>query len=114
ATIRLAPHPLYTVEHKNLTLVAPVAPWEAALGTKLTVPPVKGRTLVTIPAGSQNGTKLRLAGLGLPGTPPGDFYIVLKIVLPPNVSDKARAQYEALASEYANFNPRSTWEGTQS
>lgn len=114
ATIRLAPHPLYTVDARNLTLVAPVTPWEAALGTKLTVPTLKGRTLVTIPAGSQNGTKLRLAGLGLPGTPPGDFYVVLKIVLPPNVSDKARAQYEALANEYANFNPRSAWEGTPS
>lgn len=110
ATIRLAPHPLYTVEGRNLTLVAPVTPWEAALGTKLTVPTLKGRTLVTIPAGSQNGTKLRLAGLGLPGTPPGDFYVVLKIVLPQGVSDKARAQYEALASEYVHFNPRSAWE----
>lgn len=110
ATIRLAPHPLYTVDERNLTLVAPVTPWEAALGTKLTVPTLKGRTLVTIPAGSHNGTKLRLAGLGLPGTPPGDFYIVLKLVLPPQVSAVARTHYEALASEYAGFNPRSAWE----
>ncbi|HEY0963734.1 MAG TPA: DnaJ C-terminal domain-containing protein [Pseudomonadales bacterium] len=113
ATVRLAPHPLYTVDERNLTLVAPVTPWEAALGTKLTVPTLKGRTIVTIPAGSQNGTKLRLTGLGLPGTPPGDFYVVLKLVLPPQVSDGARRNYEALASEYAAFNPRSAWEGTQ-
>jgi curved DNA-binding protein len=110
ATIRLAPHPLYTVEDKNLTLVAPVAPWEAALGSKLTVPTLNGRTRVTIPAGSQTGAKLRLAGLGLPGTPPGDFFVVLKIVMPPHVTDKARAAYTELAQEFADFNPRAAWD----
>ncbi len=110
ATIRLAPHPLYSVEERNLTLVAPVTPWEAALGTKLTVPTLGGKTRVTIPPNSQSGTKLRLAGLGLPGSPAGDFYVVLKIVMPPDLSDKAREHYEALAAEYASFNPRSAWE----
>ena len=36
-----------------------------------------------IPAGSQAGQKLRLRGRGLPGKPPGDQYVQLKIVLPP-------------------------------
>src|SRR5690606_36092295 len=31
-TVRLAPHPLYTVEGRDLSLVVPVTPWEAALG----------------------------------------------------------------------------------
>lgn len=110
ARIRLAPHPLYSVENKDLTLIAPVAPWEAALGSKLTVPTLGGRTRVTIPPNSQSGTKLRLGGLGLPGSPPGDFYVVLKIVLPPSVGAKARENYAALAQEYADFNPRTAWE----
>ncbi len=110
AKIHLAPHPLYSVENKDLTLIAPVTPWEAALGSKLTVPTLGGRTRVTIPANSQSGTKLRLAGLGLPGSPAGDFYVVLKIVLPPNVSDSAREKYSALAQEYTDFNPRTAWE----
>lgn len=109
ATVRLAPHPLYTVEGKNLTLVAPVAPWEAALGNKLTVPTLTGRTRVTIPAGSQTGARLRLAGLGLPGAPPGDFFVVLKVVMPGKVTDKARAIYDGLAQEYTDFNPRAAW-----
>lgn len=110
AKIHLAPHPLYSVENKDLTLIAPVTPWEAALGSKLTVPTLGGRTRVTIPANSQSGTKLRLAGLGLPGSPPGDFYVVLKIVVPPQASDSAREHYTALAQEYASFNPRTAWE----
>jgi curved DNA-binding protein len=110
AKIHLAPHPLYSVENKDLTLIAPVTPWEAALGSKLTVPTLGGRTRVTIPPNSQSGTKLRLAGLGLPGSPAGDFYVVLKIVVPPNVSDNAREKYAALAEEYSTFNPRTAWE----
>ncbi len=109
-TIRLAPHPLYTVEGKDITLVAPLAPWEAALGSKLTVPTLTGRTRVTVPAGSQSGRKLRLAGLGFPGSPPGDFFVVLKVVMPPEPTDEARALYEGLAQEYATFNPRAEWE----
>jgi curved DNA-binding protein len=110
ARIRLAPHPLFSVEDRNVTLVAPVTPWEAALGSKLTVPTLGGRTRVTIPAGSQSGAKLRLGGLGLPGSPPGDFFVVLKIVMPPNVSESAREKYTALAEEYADYNPRTAWE----
>jgi curved DNA-binding protein len=108
--IRLAPHPLFSVEEKNLTLVVPVTPWEAALGCKFTVPTLGGRTRVTLPPNSQSGTKLRLAGLGLPGTPPGDLFVVLKIVMPPNVSDSARDKYTALAQEYVDFDPRAAWE----
>jgi curved DNA-binding protein len=110
AKIRLAPHPLYSVEGRDITLVAPVTPWEAALGSKLTVPTLGGRTRVTIPPDSQAGAKLRLAGLGLPGSPPGDFFVVLKIVLPPSASAGARDKYTALAQEYADFNPRAAWE----
>jgi curved DNA-binding protein len=108
-TIRLAQHPLYTVDGRNLALVVPLAPWEAALGCKLEVPTLKGKTRVTIPANSQSGQKLRLAGLGMPGLPPGDFFLVLKIVMPAHANEKARSLYEELQRE-TPFNPRSAWE----
>jgi single-strand selective monofunctional uracil DNA glycosylase len=37
-TISFLPHPLFTVEERNVSLVVPVTPWEAALGAKITVP----------------------------------------------------------------------------
>jgi curved DNA-binding protein len=107
--IRLAEHPLYAVEGKDITLVAPLAPWEAALGCKLTVPTPGGKTRVTVPAGSQTGGKLRLTGRGLPGTPAGDFFIVLKVVMPPKVTEKAKTLYAELEQELA-YNPRAAWE----
>jgi curved DNA-binding protein len=107
--IRIAPHPLYTVEGNHISLVVPILPHEAALGTRITIPTLQGQTRVKIPAGSQSGQKLRLAGKGMPGKEPGDFFVVLKLVMPETVSEQEKALYEAL--EKANSsNPRSQWE----
>jgi curved DNA-binding protein len=111
-TIRLAAHPLYAVDGKHVSLIAPVAPWEAALGCKLVMPTLGGKARVVVPAQSQTGQKLRLAGKGLPGTPPGDFFVVLKVVMPGTLSDKARDLYRQLELE-AGFNPRQSWEKGQ-
>lgn len=107
-TIRLAPHPLYTIDGKNLSLIVPVLPWEAALGCKVTVPTLHGKTRVTVPAGSQTGQKLRLPGQGLPGEPAGDFLVVLKVVMPEHIGDDAKALYQQLAQQ-GHKSPR-TWE----
>ncbi|MES2604823.1 MAG: DnaJ C-terminal domain-containing protein [Pseudomonadota bacterium] len=109
--IRLAPHPLFAVDGRNVSLVVPVLPWEAALGGKITVPTLQHKTRVNIPAHSQSGQKLRLSGLGLAGDPPGDFYVVLKIVMPEQMSDDAKKLYQQLAelSAKAGESPR-PWE----
>lgn len=106
--IKLAPHPLFTVDGRNVSLVVPVLPWEAALGCKPTIPTVQNKTRVSIPAHSQTGQKLRLAGQGLPGSPPGDFFVILKVVMPDAISDAAKALYQQLAEQGDN-NPR-PWE----
>jgi curved DNA-binding protein len=59
-----------------------------------------------IPANSQSGQKMRLRGRGLPGQPPGDQYIQLKIVVPPAESPEARAMYEEMKQKFSDFNPR--------
>ena len=43
----------------------------------------------------------------LPGSPPGDFYVVLKMVNPPLESDAARTLYERMAREF-EFDPRAS------
>lgn len=103
--IELAPHPYFRVDNRDVYLNLPVAPWEAALGAKVTAPTLSGPVDVTIPAGSQSGRKLRLKGRGLPGHPAGDQYVVLQIVTPRADSESARALYERMAREM-RFNPR--------
>jgi curved DNA-binding protein len=96
--IKLAPHPLFSVDGRDISLVVPVLPWGAALGCKVTIPTLQHKTRVNIPPGSQSGQKLRLAGLGLAGNPPGDFYVVVKVVMPPTIDDTAKALYQQLAA----------------
>jgi len=50
---------------------------------------------------------LRLKGRGIPTTPPGDFFVVLQIALPPANDEKAKAAYAALAAAQP-FNPRAS------
>lgn len=98
-------HRLYRVEGSDVYLDLPVAPWEAALGDKVTVPTPAGSVELKIPAGSQSGKKFRLGRRGIPGKQPGDFYVVLRIDTPPADSEEARELYRRMQSTLA-FNPR--------
>jgi curved DNA-binding protein len=101
----------YRVDDKDVYLSLPVAPWEAALGAKVTVPLPAGSVDLKIPAGSGQGSRLRLKGKGIPARTPGDFYVELKIVLPPADSEKAKAFYRKMKSELP-FDPRAGARGT--
>jgi curved DNA-binding protein len=103
--VHLQPHALFQVEKRDVTLTVPVAPWEAALGVSVTVSTLGGPVEMHIPAGSQSGQKLRLRGRGLPGQPPGDQYVQLKVVLPPANSPQAKALYEEMRAKL-DFDPR--------
>jgi curved DNA-binding protein len=103
--VDLAPHPLYRPEGKDLFLRLPVAPWEAALGATVKVPTLGGRVSLKIPPGSQSGRKLRLKGRGLPGSPPGDEYVVVEIVVPPADTETEREAYRRMAETFS-FDPR--------
>ncbi|ARP87753.1 DnaJ C-terminal domain-containing protein [Bordetella genomosp. 9] len=103
--VRIRPHRLYRVDGRDLTLTLPVAPWEAALGGTVTTPTPGGPVEVAIPAGSRNGSKLRLKGRGMPGNPPGDLYLELEVVLPPADTAAAREAYRNLQRQ-APFDPR--------
>ena len=105
--IALMPHPLFRVSGHDLDLEVPLAPWEAALGAQVEIPTLEGRVTMKVPAGSQTGQKLRLAGKGLPkpGGGAGDLYAVLSIVVPPSPAEAEKKLYEALR-EASRFDPR--------
>lgn len=71
-----------------------ITPWEAALGTKLTVQSIDGEVSIVVPKGTQSGEKFLIkdkgykVGRGMRG----NFYIVTKIV----VSKKLTKQEEEL------------------
>ena len=103
--IRFKPDATYRVVGRDLYVDLPVAPWEAALGTDVEFSTPQGPVTLKIPPGSVQGRQLRLKGRGLPASEAGDLFAVLKIVLPPADTDKARKLYAEMARELA-FDPR--------
>jgi curved DNA-binding protein len=90
---RVRPHPVFTRRGVDLERELPITLREALLGGKVQVTTLKGRVLLTIPEGTQNGRTFRLTGQGMPrfnadGT--GDLYARVRVVLPTNLSDEAK------------------------
>lgn len=103
--ILFEPHRLFHAEARDIYLTLPIAPWEAALGATVAVPTLGGQVDMKIAAGAQSGQKLRLKGRGLPGTPPGDQYVVLQIRVPKAETEAQRSLYRQLADGIP-FDPR--------
>jgi DnaJ-class molecular chaperone len=85
--VLVAPHPLFRRDGEDILLELPVSLAEAALGARIAVPTVTGPVTMTIPKGSDSGTRLRLRGKGIHRrhrggqTQGGDQYVTLKVVI---------------------------------
>lgn len=108
-TVRIAKHPFFKVEGRDLRLDLPVTLYEAVLGAKVNVPTLDAAVELAVPAGSNGGRTLRLRGKGLPnpqGGPAGDLLVTLRIVLP----DEADSELTSLLRKWESqkpYNPRS-------
>jgi len=84
-TVAVAPHPFIIRDGSDLRMDLPVTLKEAVAGGKVTVPTLAGALALTVPAGSNTGTTLRLKGKGVPAhgkAEAGDLYVRLVISLP--------------------------------
>lgn len=107
--IQIAPHPVYSIEGRDLSMDLPVTPWEAALGATVTVPTLAGRVQLKVPQGTHSGKRLRLRGKGLPGKQPGDLYVTVQVKMPPAQTERSKELFRQLAEEVP-FNPREALE----
>ena len=105
--VRIAPHPRYRLDGRDLFVELRLAPWEAALGTSVAVDTPGGEVKVKVPGGTSSGRRIRLAGRGLPSPKgkPGDLYAEARIMVPARLSRAERRLFEQLAAE-SNFDPR--------
>jgi curved DNA-binding protein len=104
-------HPLYRVTGQDIYVDLPLAPWEAVLGTSVSLPTPAGKVSLKVPAGTRSGQQLRLGGRGLArgsGTP-GHLFAIVRIEVPTVVDDAQRELYRKLA-EQSTFNPRAHME----
>ena len=106
--VRMRTHALFALQGKDVLIELPLAPWEAALGTKVAVPTLGGTVELTIPVGAQSGQKLRLRGRGLPGSPAGDQIVSIKLVTPAAETVAQKEAYERMKRDL-KFDPRANW-----
>lgn len=105
--VRMASHPDFRVKGHDLFRDLELAPWEAVLGTMISLDLPGGKSVqVKIPAGTGSGDQLRLKGYGLPKKgAPGDLYVEISIAIPPSVDAEERALWEKLR-DVSKFKPR--------
>jgi molecular chaperone DnaJ len=98
--VRIQPHPVFRREADDIHITLPVYPWEAALGAKVEVPTIDGRTMLRIPPGMQAGQKLRMREKGVPSaTRPGvigDEIVKIRIVIPEVANVEAKELWQKL------------------
>ena len=87
---------------------------DAILGGEMTVPTLTGRLVLTIPKGTQNGRRFRLAGQGMPAlnnsannpkidvAPRGDLFATLKVNLPTEFTDEELELFQKLREKRAD------------
>lgn len=91
------PHAYFRRVGKDIYIDLPLTISEAALGSRVDIPTLEGRTVLTIPAGTPSGAKLRLKGKGIQAAgETGDQYAVVRIVPPRSLSDAQRTALESL------------------
>ena len=94
ATVQVAPDPVFKREGKDLRVAVPVPLHVALRGGEVSAPTLKGgQVQFKVPPETQNGTKIRLRGLGLPdpkGGPPGDLYAEVRVQLPVPMDERTR------------------------
>ncbi len=96
-TVKMKPG-RFTLTNGELSVNADVYPWDAALGTKLTVDTLDGRIAVSIPAGVKTGSLIRVAGKGYPfrAGKRGDLFLTVRIVNPEKLTAEQKKLYEKL------------------
>lgn len=103
ARVHVTPDSLFEREGKNLRVPVSVPLNTALLGGEVDVPTLRGnRVKLNVPPETQNGTRLRLRGLGMPDSksgPPGDLYAEVRVRLPLPLDERTRRWAESFPQE---------------
>jgi molecular chaperone DnaJ len=102
--ITVRSHDFFRREGNDIVCTVPVTVTEAALGTKIEVPSIDGKTLLRIPPGTQSGQKFRLRGKGAPslrGDLPGNQIVEVRVVIPKVADERSKE----ILRELARLNP---------
>ena len=99
-TFKVAPHKFFHRDGLDVHVTVPINLVQATLGSKIRVRTVRGkRVVLTIPAGTQTGTKFRIRGQGIEKAGRvGDQYVEVKIEVPEKLSEEEQKLLEQFAA----------------
>lgn len=92
-------HELFERIDDDIYLTLPLTITDAVIGAKKEIPTLYGNVTLNIPAGTQNGEKLRIRGKGVENVQTkrkGDMYIVTKIIIPEKLTREQKRLFEEL------------------
>ena len=106
--VQIAPHPRFSRQGQDLLYRAPLSFVEAALGTEVQVPTFnQGPARLTIPPGTQPGSRFSIPGEGLPGlrgSHRGDLVVEMELKTPTGLTPKQ----EKLLQEFLRLTGQET------
>jgi curved DNA-binding protein len=108
---RTTPHPVFTRHGADLHRELLISLHEALLGGEVPVATLRGKVLLTIPAGTQTGRVFRLKGQGMPrlkGDGAGDLYAKVRVVIPTRLSPEAEPAARTFLDLVDQPDPRAT------
>ncbi|MEW6413435.1 MAG: DnaJ C-terminal domain-containing protein [Candidatus Zixiibacteriota bacterium] len=95
-TVRVMPDQNFERKGHDIYTSVNISFIEAIKGTKTPVKTLTKSVTLTVPAGTQPGTKMRLKGQGLAvGGNQGDLYVTINVEIPKNLTEKQRRLLEA-------------------
>ena len=107
-SVTVAAHPFFERKGDDVHLTLPITAPEAALGTSIEVPTLRGKVSMKVPPATSSGRAFRLPGYGMPrlkGGGAGDQFVAVKIVMPSELTSEERELYEKLKALRSD-NPR--------
>src|SRR5574341_808420 len=103
--VTVSPHSVFERRGDDIHVSVPVTAPEAALGTTIEVPTLKGRVSMKIPPATSSGRAFRLPGYGMPrlrGGGTGDQFVTVRIVMPNDLTPAERDLYAKLKAQRAD------------
>lgn len=100
-TFSIATHPQFKRSGNDLLTTATIDLYTAVLGGETTIDTLKGKVKLKVNPETQNGTKIRLKGKGVPvykkEGEAGDLYVTYAVKLPTHLTEKQKALFTELS-----------------
>jgi molecular chaperone DnaJ len=106
--VTVAADPRFERKGDDLHLDLPVPAADAALGTEIAVPTLKGQVSMKIPPETSSGRTFRLPGYGMPhlkGGGAGDQYVRVQVTIPTGLTPREKALFQELRTLRSEATP---------